>query len=496
MLSTVEKLKRDVDALPVYRSSKEVETFFRRYNAPAGHVLSWRERMHKKNAPNVRPEETISKPAATASDDFPQCRARAWTLPEMLTECVFLQDGAQVTTLSKPDIALSFQNFRTMTAASFERTDAGKKILIADQWAAHPERLEVFGRTHAPGRPAIAADPLGRICVNFWRDIPHTVPRDWEGRCKLFVDHIAFLIPAPFERELFMDWLAHIEQKPGERPHFHFLMRTDGAQGIGRNYLAEVMARMWPGRVSLSVDLMRILDGGFNGLVAGSLVAVVDEIHADQAHASPRRVAQALKSELTASVRNVRPKYGREYTEFCATRWLMFSNHVRALPLPKEDRRLVVIKNPEVAKDSDYYRTIYAALNDGEFIASVREFLRQRDLSDFNPGLHAPLNDAKSAMILATTSAADLAAAEVIQQWPADLITSGELANELADEDGKRPTGSMLRAIAIEAGMVPGRGQIKLGGNPVRYWILRNSQIWQSANHMQMRTELKKVTGR
>jgi hypothetical protein len=432
--------------------------------------------------------------AKADAEEFAAITSREWTLEELRAELVMLQDGAQVAFLSRPYIALPYGQAKLLLAGSSDvvRTEnSSRRIARLDQWN-KGKHVEVWGRTHSPGGEAICLDPQGRRCLNLWRPQPHAAPDGWQEKARGFFEHVEFLVPLAPERERFLDWLAHIEQQPGVRPHTHYLMRTRKVQGVGRNWLAEVLARCWPADVARSIDIMAMLAGGFNGLVAGKLLGVVDELHIEQAGTSLRKLAQALKSELTATVRNVKPKYAREYVEFCLTRWLMFSNHVAALPVDAEDRRLVVIENPGPVRPSDYYVKLYRMRDDAAFIASVREALRRRDISCFNPGEHAPMSDAKRETVEATTGALDAAAREIVESWPSDLILSDDLRAALTEPGYSPPSGNTLRAVAMEAGMRSGGKQVKFGGHPHRYWVLRNWEAWAAASPHRVADELRR----
>ena len=75
----------------------------------------------------------------------------------------------------------------------------------------------------------------------------------------------------------FLDWLAHIEQRPGELPH-HGWLHISPEHGTGRNWLASVIARLWKGYVAPNFDLSGMLRTGFNGALSRKLIAIVDEI--------------------------------------------------------------------------------------------------------------------------------------------------------------------------------------------------------------------------
>lgn len=410
------------------------------------------------------------------SEHFPPI----FDLPAMLAEAVYVADGAQVVPRSDPRAGWSFEDFVRYTAASVIRTGAkGKPAAVARAWLAHPKRVTVETRTFRAGGELITMDPNDQKAINTWREPPRIPPpADWRERAKLFLDHVAYLVPNKDEREALLDWFAHTEQHPGVLPHVHFLMWAR-RHGIGRNWVSCVLARVWPGVVALDVDLPALLDGGFNGRLSRKTFAVVNEINEGAGGAAGYRHANRLRTLLTDEIRLVNPKYGRQYVEFNATRWLMFSNHPTALPLDRFDRRVYVIRNPDEPCDAAYYAHLYAAAGDGAFVASVRELLRSRDVSRFNPGMHAPLTEAKQRMIEATTPDADAELEALIRDYPADVITAEHLVLRLFGAESSAHDRMALRFVAARWGVARLPKRVSVRGTESRnIWVLRNLEKW------------------
>src|SRR5581483_237452 len=100
--------------------------------------------------------------------------------------------------------------------------------------------------------------------------------------------------------------------------------------------------------------------------------------------ASTNLMSEKLKSLLVTPERLINPKFGRKHWEFNACRFLMFSNHVAALPLANNDRRVIVIANPTERKPAEYYSHLYTLLDQDGFGDAIAEVFRQRDISSFN----------------------------------------------------------------------------------------------------------------
>jgi len=408
-------------------------------------------------------------------------RQPLFTVEEMLAEFVYIREGSQVAPRDDPRLAWSFADFQNLTAASIVRSGTrGRPSGVATLWLRHPQRVTVDTRTFRAGGPLFCKSPDDIKAINTWRVPPRVMPpADWRRRAQPFLDHLAFLVPVRAEREFLLDWLAHIEQRPGELPHVHVLMFTQ-RHGIGRNWFSSVLARVWPGVTALDVDLPALLDGKYNGRLSRKLLAVVNEVREGGANAY--RHADRLRTLLTDERRRINPKYGREYDEFNAVRWLMFSNHESAVPLDRFDRRVYAIRNPDKPRGANYYKKLYALATDGLFIASVREALRCRAIKKFNPGMHAPQTETKQQVIEASMSDAELEMQDVVESYASACITSDALGRRLFGAGSSRSERAALRYIAPRAGAQKFGKRVQVRGAQHHVWVLRKHARWMDAS--------------
>lgn len=438
-------------------------------NARAGGVVDvaeeTRRRLQQEENARLQQPETVSI--------LPPSMSRE----EMLESMVWIASGEMVASVNDTTMFMTWKEFRQLTSASMTLSDERKKpVPTAVLWQQDPQRKTVITRTFHPGAGIFCRDPDGRPAINTWRPLER---KEATAGISLFLDHVAYLFPDAVEREKFLDWLAHLEQKPGELPHYGWL-HVANKTGTGRNWLASVLARVWRGYVAPNVDLPNLLDSQFNGQLAGRVLAIVDEI---QAGVSENRYSHTnkLRSIVTAEYRDVNPKYGRQHREHNAMRWLVFSNHLNALPIDDTDRRWRIVHHEAEPRPQEVYATLYAALNDREFINAVAVFLAERDISSFNPGERPPMNAAKQSVIGAAKSMTQKNADRLVLSWPVDVITQGDIANVLSDGEESRFTPAMRRAME-EAGALQIDGPIKVHGKASRCWILRNKAKWLNAD--------------
>lgn len=440
-----------------------------------------------------RQKEENARMQGDAADLLPP----SMSVDDMLTDCVWIASGSQVGRLSAPKSVLSFGEFCDLTACNVtEVVDSDskakpRKVPNATIWKRDPNRKTVLARTFHAGASAICRDPDGELALNAWRPIDR---QPAFSDVQPFLDHVSYLIDDVTEREVFLDWLAHIEQRPGVLPHYGWL-HIAANTGTGRNWLASVLARVWRGYVAPNVDLPALLESQFNDVLSGRILALVDEVQ-EGGGENPFRHANRLKSLVNAEERAINPKCRRPHREHNACRWLVFSNHENALPLNDTDRRWRVVHHKASPRSPDDYANLYALLADADFINAVGVYLRDRDISGFKPGERPPVNDAKRAAITASKSQIQQAAEQLIARWPSDVITSRDASEILGDGLDRGFSPAMRRAMN-EAGAVQyGNGRlVKANGVPHRCWILRSAERWSGAAPRRIAEEIGRARG-
>jgi len=467
-------------------------------NAVAAHCVDQRDPMRaacRAVEKALKEPDVIAYQAQQVLDGFPT--ARMWTLAEMEEDLIFVANGSQVADINNPRGVLPISDFRNLTAASQMTIKVAargggfslKRVQTFGRWLFSAKRKEVRTLTFNPAGETLTVNPHGESALNTWRGFRFdTPPDDWRERSRPFALHIEWLWGA--EAGVFQDWLAHLLQKPGELPSYGFL-HIAPTQGMGRNWVAGVLARVFGGFTALGVDLASILNGGFNGTLAGKVLAIVDEID-EGGPVGNYQCAQKLKSLITEEIRTINPKFGRITHEFNACRWIIFSNSLTAIPLESDDRRFYVSRCDDRPRAAEYYAEIYKLREDPQFIASVAHYLRQRDISAFKPGALPVINEAKRALLDRTRSEAETILQELLPKWPGDLIDSNMLGKLLGED---MPSAGAMRHVCDRVGLTKiGRLKIKtpIISYEVKVYAIRNVAEWKASSNDARRAELAK----
>lgn len=252
--------------------------------------------------------------------------------------------------------------------------------------------------------------------------------------------------------------------------------------------VASVLARLWTGNVAASLDLVGLLEGHFNDRLSCCVLAIVDEVN--EGGGQKYRTANRLRQLVTPEVREINPKYGRKRVEHNAARWMIFSNHTGALPLDEHDRRFWIVSHEDEPRPATYFAQLYALLLLPEFIASVGQFLRQRDISKFNPGQRPPMNAAKAALVEFNRTEDDDVCAELVARWPVDLMTAKEINAVLPGYEGlQRPAARH----ALDRVGIRKLRKVRTGIGSENVYALRNAESWLARSAAEMKAEIERI---
>ena len=425
--------------------------------------------------------------------------AESISVQDALERFVFIGSGRQIVDLENPtSTPMTVSEFESLFAASRFPYNNIKGIpcikSVTQDWLENVSRKTAHEITYRPNAEIMTRSPIGAVAVNLWRSRERaSAPKNWSSLARVFTDHVRWLWGD--DAEIFLDWLAHIEQKTGELPHFGWL-HIAKSHGMGRNWMAAVLSRVWSGNVAPAFDLMGALESGFNGRLSKCHLAIVDEIY--EGGALQWKHDSALRQLLTADQRLINPKYGRQHTEYNVCRWLLFSNHIGALPLSEEDRRFWVVQVLAEPKDESYYIELYKLLGDTTFIKSVAEMLATRDIGNFNAGQRPPVTEAKRALINMSKSEADFLASQIAENWPVDVIYQSEFNGLLASSlDSNVVSNKAITHALDRVGIqrwIKSSGRLRVRNNHETVYIIRNHETWQQQDAAAIREEQSRVT--
>jgi hypothetical protein len=137
------------------------------------------------------------------------------------------------------------------------------------------------------------------------------------------------------------------------------------------------------------------LKSSFDGWLVGKLVVQVDEVY----EAGNWDLANKLKPLITEPTVSANIKYGPQIEVENFARFLMFSNNTSPLNIEDGDRRYFVFDSKAQPKGNDYYDALHNCVATPSSMNEIYTYLKQRDLSHFNPHRRPPMTAAKQQVI-------------------------------------------------------------------------------------------------
>jgi hypothetical protein len=273
--------------------------------------------------------------------------------------------------------------------------DGDRVILSASAWLDRFRPVEQI--TWAPGLPEVIRDRLileggwvphpGATCFNLYKQ--PTIGAGNPTKVGLWLDHFKYIYPD--EAEYIINWLAHRVQRPQEKINHALVL--GGLQGIGKDTILEPV-KYAVGAWNFQEVSPTQAQGRFNGFLK-SVILRISEAR-DLGEFDRYQFYDHLKSYTAAppDVLRIDEKNLREYLIINCCGVIITTNHkLDGIYLPADDRRHFVVWSDRTKEDErfagDYWNTIWTFYAEGG-LQHVAAFLRQRDLTNFNPKAPPP----------------------------------------------------------------------------------------------------------
>jgi hypothetical protein len=216
-----------------------------------------------------------------------------------------------------------------------------------------------------------------RTTLNYWVS-PSIEPG--EGDWSVIRKFLLF-VTCNGDHDLFnylMKFLAHMWQKPEEKPGIMIVLL--GGQGTGKGTLFNLLQSIWS-RTTLQVSAVEHVTGGFNAAMERSYIIAMDEA----LFSGDRKSMDRLKSMITEPSITIEQKYQPRRTIQSIHRFFATSNEDHFGNIEQDDRRFVFLRVSDKHKGNhDYFKQLYAAINDPVQLGAFVYELAKIDITNFN----------------------------------------------------------------------------------------------------------------
>jgi len=278
--------------------------------------------------------------------------------------------------LTEPETSLSLYK-RVDANVAFKRllealpVYCDSKDAIAQFW--------VSPNTTVYDKIAFSPTPTSATTLNLWVD-PTVTPKAGKPP-SLVLKHLKSVVCADddIKYEYLINYLAHMLQKPEQKPGVMLVMV--GEQGSGKGVTLKLIRRIFEGSSSIFNNIEHIV-GNFNSALERLYVVMLDEA----LFAGDKKSTDRMKSLITEDVIRIEAKHQpsrqiRSYHRFIAT-----TNHSHFAHIDSGDRRhqFFFVSDSKVG-DYEYFEGLLSEIGDDQALANLVYYLSNRDISKFRP---------------------------------------------------------------------------------------------------------------
>ena len=204
-------------------------------------------------------------------------------------------------------------------------------------------------------------------------------------------------------------WMAHLSQKPGEKPGVAIVLR--GQQGTGKGTFCGVLKELVGRKAYKEVASMGRITGNFNAHLQNALLVNANEAlwGGNKSHEG------ALKALVTDEELAIEPKGVDTYFIKNCMRLIVTSNEAWAVPMGLDDRRFLCLDiSDKVKEDTAYFKTIHEQMKNGGYEALMQELMNV-NLDGFDVRTKPQTNTGHDMKLLS---------ASPVEQWWYDTLAS------------------------------------------------------------------------
>jgi DNA-directed RNA polymerase subunit L len=213
--------------------------------------------------------------------------------------------------------------------------------------------------------------------LNLW--VPPTI-EPINTNCNTIIDFIFSVISSKenLNNEYLLNYLAHLYQKPEEKPGIMVALMSP--QGCGKGVMMQILGKIW-GRTTLMINDIEDITGRFNLCLERKLLICMDEAM----YVNDSAGQEKLKNLITEPTINVEAKHQMPRTVNSLHRFFLTTNHEHFLKTSKDDRRLFAIPISESRQnDHAYFNRLLDVIENTQELNGFVYFLKHRDISNFN----------------------------------------------------------------------------------------------------------------
>ncbi|MBU2877717.1 DUF5906 domain-containing protein [Aliiglaciecola lipolytica] len=208
-----------------------------------------------------------------------------------------------------------------------------------------------------------------------------------KGDIGIFLFHIQEVICSGDKKayEFVLGWLAHLVQKPMEKPGVAIVLKS--VEGTGKGTFFDLLKRIL-GTHASQVNGAYQLTGRFNSVVANQQLVFADEVDLTDPRTADKLKGLITEPRVCLERKGIDPVHMPSFTRF-----IFASNHDQVLKAGGRERRFLVLEpSSTYAQQENYFKPLWNWINE-EGAAHFLHFLLKYDITEFD-SRRAPITQA------------------------------------------------------------------------------------------------------
>lgn len=200
------------------------------------------------------------------------------------------------------------------------------------------------------------------------------------GDVSVMLRHFEYLIPEDYERNIILDFIAHLVQKPGDK--IRWMPVIKGGKGIGKTIIAEKIIMPIIGFTNFGKVNNDLIKADFNAWQLDKQLVVFEELDIGANNNEKEQLTDKLKAFITDNILTAHRKGLDPYDTINKANSLGFTNKDDAIIITVDERRFCMIRSEAKPKRDSYYARLARFVDD--HIPEIYNYFLERDLGNFS----------------------------------------------------------------------------------------------------------------
>jgi Family of unknown function (DUF5906) len=283
------------------------------------------------------------------------------------------EDETNIFLMAKKDFIDAYEHMSILIIGE----DKPKTVPVTELWLKHPLRRSYRGIIFDPSKKYDRNDEY----FNTWRGF---AIQPGIGDVARFLDYVKKIVVSNNEEhyEWLIDWVAHIFQKPWEKPSTSVVLR--GVEGIGKSFFAETIGKLISGRKNnkrnhyyFKTSNPEHVMNHFNDHLANILLLHLEETF----WAGDKKGAHLIKDFITGDELSIGQKHLSTRMALSYMRVIQNGNDNWLVPAGMESRRFAVFDvSDELRQNTEFYGEMSIWL-DNNGLEALMHFFMTRNIT-------------------------------------------------------------------------------------------------------------------